>query len=54
VPVLYLKGISTDAFPTALAAILGPQAKGMLHDMYLARADAPREGRRAACRIPGR
>jgi putative transposase len=30
VPVLYLKGISTDDFPTALEAILGPQAKGLL------------------------
>ena len=29
VPVLYLKGISTDDFPTALEAILGPQAKGL-------------------------
>lgn len=27
--VLYLKGISTDDFPTALEAILGPQAKGL-------------------------
>lgn len=29
VPVLYLKGISTDDFPTALEAILGPGAKGL-------------------------
>ena len=29
VPVLYLKGISTDDFPAALEAILGPQAKGL-------------------------
>jgi putative transposase len=29
VPVLCLKGISTDDFPTALEAILGPQAKGL-------------------------
>ena len=29
VPLLYLKGISTDDFPTALEAILGPQAKGL-------------------------
>lgn len=29
VPVLYLKGISTDDFPMALEAILGPQAKGL-------------------------
>jgi putative transposase len=29
VPVLYLKGISTDDFPTALEAILGVQAKGL-------------------------
>ena len=29
VPVLYLKGISTDDFPTALEAILGPQVKGL-------------------------
>lgn len=29
VPVLYLKGISTDDFPLALEAILGPQAKGL-------------------------
>jgi putative transposase len=29
VPVLYLKGISTEDFPTALEAILGPQAKGL-------------------------
>jgi transposase-like protein len=29
VPVLYLKGISTDDFPTALEAILGRQAKGL-------------------------
>ncbi len=29
VPALYLKGISTDDFPTALEAILGPQAKGL-------------------------
>lgn len=29
VPVLYLKGISTDDFPTALEAILGPDAKGL-------------------------
>lgn len=29
VPVLYLKGISSDDFPTALEAILGPQAKGL-------------------------
>lgn len=29
IPVLYLKGISTDDFPTALEAILGPQAKGL-------------------------
>jgi len=29
VPVLYLKGISTDDFPKSLEAILGPQAKGL-------------------------
>jgi len=29
VPALYLKGISTDDFPTALEAILGPNAKGL-------------------------
>lgn len=29
VPVLYLKGVSTDDFPTALEAILGPDAKGL-------------------------
>jgi transposase-like protein len=29
IPALYLKGISTDDFPTALEAILGPQAKGL-------------------------
>ena len=29
VPVLYLKGISSDDFPMALEAILGPQAKGL-------------------------
>ena len=29
VPVLYLKGISTDDFSTALEAILGPGAKGL-------------------------
>jgi putative transposase len=29
VPVLYLKGISTDDFTTALEAILEPQAKGL-------------------------
>jgi len=29
VPVLYLKGVSTDDFPTALEAILGPEAKGL-------------------------
>lgn len=29
VPVLYLKGISTNDFPSALEAILGPQAKGL-------------------------
>jgi len=29
VPVLYLKGISTDDFPTALEAILGPQVNGL-------------------------
>lgn len=29
VPVLYLKGISTDDFPEALQAILGPGAKGL-------------------------
>ena len=29
VPVLYLKGVSTDDFPTALEAILGPGAKGL-------------------------
>jgi putative transposase len=29
VPTLYLQGISTDDFPTALEAILGPQAKGL-------------------------
>ena len=28
-PILYLKGISTDDFPCALEAILGPAAKGM-------------------------
>ncbi len=28
-PALYLKGISTDDFPTALEAILGPNAKGL-------------------------
>ena len=29
VPTLYLKGISTDDFPAALEAILGPNAKGL-------------------------
>lgn len=29
VPALYLKGISTDDFPAALEAILGPNAKGL-------------------------
>ena len=29
IPVLYLKGLSTDDFPTALEAILGPAAKGL-------------------------
>jgi putative transposase len=29
VPVLYLKGLSSDDFPMALEAILGPQAKGL-------------------------
>jgi putative transposase len=29
IPTLYLQGISTDDFPTALEAILGPQAKGL-------------------------
>ena len=29
VPVLYLKGVSTEDFPTALEAILGPGAKGL-------------------------
>jgi len=29
IPVLYLKGISSDDFPTALEAILGPDAKGL-------------------------
>ena len=29
VPVLYLKGVSTDDFPSALEAILGPQVKGL-------------------------
>ena len=29
VPLLYLKGISSDDFPSALEAILGPQAKGL-------------------------
>jgi putative transposase len=29
IPALYLQGISTDDFPTALEAILGPQAKGL-------------------------
>ena len=29
VPVLYLKGISTDDFPTALEALLGPAVKGL-------------------------
>lgn len=29
IPVLYLKGISTDDFPVALEAILGPHAKGL-------------------------
>ena len=29
VPVLYLKRISTDEFPMALEAILGPEAKGL-------------------------
>lgn len=29
VPLLYLKGISTNDFPTALSAILGPEAKGL-------------------------
>jgi putative transposase len=28
-PVLYLKGSATENFPTALEAILGPQAKGL-------------------------
>ena len=30
VPVLYLKGVSTDDFPAALEAMLGPGAKGLL------------------------
>jgi len=29
IPVLYLKGVSTNAFPEALAAILGPDAAGL-------------------------
>jgi putative transposase len=29
IPALYLQGISTDDFPTALEAVLGPQAKGL-------------------------
>jgi hypothetical protein len=29
VPTLYLQGISTDDFPTALEAILGPSVKGL-------------------------
>jgi putative transposase len=29
IPVLYLKGVSTNDFPDALAAILGPQAAGL-------------------------
>lgn len=29
VPALYLKGLSTDDFPTALEAILGPQVQGL-------------------------
>jgi transposase-like protein len=29
IPWLYLKGISTSAFPEALAALLGPEAKGL-------------------------
>ena len=29
VPLLYLKGVSTNDFPTALSAILGPEAKGL-------------------------
>ena len=29
IPVLYLKGISTNDFPTALSAILGEGAKGL-------------------------
>ena len=29
VPVLYLKGVSSDDFPAALEAILGPQVKGL-------------------------
>ena len=29
IPLLYLKGISTNDFPTALSAILGPEAKGL-------------------------
>ena len=29
IPVLYLKGISSDDFPTGLEAILGPDAKGL-------------------------
>ncbi|MDY6933903.1 MAG: hypothetical protein SVZ03_06730 [Spirochaetota bacterium] len=29
IPVLYLKGISTGDFPTALTAILGDEAKGV-------------------------
>lgn len=29
IPLLYLKGVSTNDFPTALSAILGPEAKGL-------------------------
>ena len=29
IPVLYLKGISTNDFPTALSAILGEKAAGL-------------------------
>lgn len=29
IPLLYLKGISTNDFPTALSSILGPEAKGL-------------------------
>ena len=35
VPVLYLKGMSTDDFPPALEAILGPQAKGLSATMVV-------------------